>query len=272
MEVIFVQPLSQKLQLDESELKCFHSWHIVEVDAVISKARGYVAGIRHAKAPVIVLTEDHSFPDPNWAETLIAAHEQPWAIVGPSVRIADPSNAISWADFYQAYGQWTPPISTGAVRQLPGHNSSYKRDILLAYGSDLEDLMEAENILHLRIVEQGYELLLESGTSTSHLNFDSYSSWIPKRYYTGRQFAFSRAKTWSWPRRLFYSLASPLIPCVRLWRIQKNIQWQHSTGFHIRLLSTLFLGLMVEGLGYMIGFVVGAGKANEKLEKYEYNR
>jgi hypothetical protein len=272
IEIIFVVPSHQQLGLDESELTCFHSWHVVEVGAVTSIARGFVAGILHAHAPIVALTEDHSFPDAKWAEVMIAAHRQPWAAVGPSMRNGNPSTMLSWADFYQSYGEWAHPISSGSIRHLPGHNSSYKKDILLAYGNALENLMEAESILHRHLRVQGYELWLESQTCTSHLNFTSWSSWIPFRYYAGRQFAATWAQPWSLPRRLFFTAAAPLFPLVRLWRIQKCVRRGQSGSFLIRLFPTLFVGLLLDGLGQMVGYVAGAGGSMEKMAKYEFHR
>jgi hypothetical protein len=272
IEIVLVVPSHQQLQLDDSELACFHSWQVIEVGAVTSKARGFVTGIRHAHAPVVALTEDHSFPDANWAEVMIAAHQKPWAAVGPSMRNDNPNTMLSWADFYQAYGEWAQPILSGSVRHLPGHNSSYKREILLSYGNQLESLMEAENVLHRYMKAEGYELLLESKTCTSHLNFGTWSSWLPKRYYTGRQVASTWSKTWSWPRRLLFTIASSLIPWIRLWRIQRNVRRGQPTSFLLLLMPLLIVGLLIEGIGYMMGFAAGAGDSIEKTEKYEYHR
>jgi len=272
IEIVLVVPSHQQLQLDDSELACFHSWQVIEVGAVTSKARGFVTGIRHAHAPVVALTEDHSFPDANWAEVMIAAHQKPWAAVSPSMRNGNPNTMLSWADFYQAYGEWAQPILSGSVRHLPGHNSSYKREILLSYGNQLESLMEAENVLHRYMKAEGYELLLESKTCTSHLNFGTWSSWLPKRYYTGRQVASTWSKTWSWPRRLLFTIASSLIPWIRLWRIQRNVRRRQPTSFLLLLMPLLIVGLLIEGIGYMMGFAAGTGDSIEKMEKYEYHR
>lgn len=272
IEIVIVAPSRKQLGLDESDLACFHSWHVVEVGAVTSIARGFVVGIRNAHAPVVALTEDHSFPDTKWAELLIVAHRQPWAVVGPSMRNGNPGTMLSWADFYQAYGEWAYPVSSGAVRHLPGHNSSYKRDILLKYGSRLEDIMQAESILHRYLIAQGYELMLESGTCTSHLNFASWSSWIPARYYIGRQFAATWALSWSWPRRLLFTAASPLIPWIRLWRIQKHVRRREPPGLFVRLIPAIFVGLFIESLGQMVGYAAGAGNSIEKVAEYEFHR
>jgi hypothetical protein len=272
MEIVVVAPANQQLALDESELSCFHSWHLVEVERVGSIGRAFAEGIRHAHAPLVALTEDHSFPDSRWAELLIAAHRQPCAAVGPSMRNGNPETMLSWADFYQAYGGWAHPTSSGVVRHLPGHNSSYKRDVLIALGDKLEVLMEAESILHRHLRARGHTLLLEAGTCTTHLNFASWSTWIPARYYTGRQFAAAWAHAWSWPRRLMSTAASPAIPWIRLWRVQKHVRNSQTRGFLIRLLPTVLAGLLVEGLGQMMGYAAGAGDSSEKVARYEFHR
>ncbi len=212
MEVEIVAPARGHVRPDESELSCFHGWQVVEVERVGSIARGFVAGIRRARAPVVALTEDHSFPDANWAELLIAAHRREWAAVGPSMRNGNPETVLSWADFYQAYGAWARPMPSGTARHLPGHNSSYKRDVLLACGDRLEVLMEAESVLHRELRARGYRLMLEAGTCTTHLNFTSWATWIPARYHTGRQFAATWAHDWSRAHRLLFTVASPAIP------------------------------------------------------------
>ncbi len=272
IEIVIVKPANIQIGLDESDLKCFHSWQMVEVAKVTSIARGFTAGIRKARAPIIALTEDHSYPDEKWAELFIAAHKQPCAVVGPGMCNGNPDSMLSWADFYQAYGEWTPPVSSGPSRHLPGHNSSYKRDILLEFGNELETLMEAESVLHRHLQAKGYELYLEPGTCTSHLNFDTWSAWMPARYYTGRQFASTWAHSWSWPRRLLFTVASPLIPWVRLWRVQNRVRGRQTFSFYVRLLPIMLSGLLVEGVGHMLGYAAGAGDSAEKVGKCEFHR
>jgi len=272
MEVILVVPSPEQCGLDKTELACFHSWQVVEIGPIKSIAHGYATGIRRAHAPVVALTEDHSFPEANWAQVLITAHYQPWAAVGPSISNGNPDNMLSWADFYLAYGEWAQPVSSGTVRHLPGHNSSYKRNILLAYGEQLDSLMQAESVLHRHLRARGHQLWLESGTCTSHLNFTSWSPWLPVQYYTGRQFAATWAQEWPWFRRLLFTVASPGIPWVRLWRIQKHIRLAHATGFFIRLLPLLLAGLLVNSLGQMVGYAAGAGGSIDKATKYEFHR
>ena len=59
----------------------------VVVDARVAvRGQGAAVAVRVASAPLVALTEDHSYPEPEWAERLIAAHEAGgWASVGPSI-------------------------------------------------------------------------------------------------------------------------------------------------------------------------------------------
>ena len=132
--------------------------------------------------------------------------------------------------------------------------------------------MQAESVLHRYLTARGYKLWLESHTYTLHLNFTAWTPWIKAQYHTGRQFAATWAKPWSWPRRMLFTVASPGIPWLRLWRIQKHIRLAHAAGFFIRLLPMLLAGLLVNGLGQMVGYAAGAGDSIEKVTEHERHR
>jgi hypothetical protein len=272
IEMVFVVPSSSKLGLDEKEMRAFHSWQVVEVGKIKSIARGYADGIRKARAPVITLTQDHAFPDSRWAECFLDAHQNSWAAVGPKVGNGNPGTMVSWADFYISYGEWAHPVSSGNIRHLPGHNSSYKQDVLLKHEPMLEDMLEAESVFHRQLKAQGYKLFLESNTTLLHLNHAKWTAWIPKRFFQGRQFAATWAKKWTWHRKLFYAILSPLIPCLRFWRVQKHIRRGQKLSFLIRLMPTLMAGLIAEGIGHLVGYIAGPGNCMEKLTMFEFNR
>ncbi|MFC1904219.1 hypothetical protein ACFLXT_00405 [Chloroflexota bacterium] len=272
MEIILVTPSYKQLRLEIPRLACFHSWRAVEIGEITSIAHGYAVGISQANAPIVALTQDHAFPDNKWAELFIAAHRQHWAAVGPKMGNGNPDTTISWADFYIAYGEWAHPASSGAVRHLPGHNSSYKRDILIKYGNELKDLLEAESVLHRRLKAGGYELMLESGTCTLHVNYVAWESWLRKRYYQGRQFVSTWAKSWSLAHRLLFMVATPLILCLRLWRLQKHILRGQTICLLVRLMPALLLGLLAESVGHIFGCAAGPGNCIEKMNKYEFDR
>ena len=96
LEIVIVSPSIHTLDLDESQLQGFGGFCLVEFGPIQSSAEARATGIRKASAPIVAFTEDHSFPDPHWAEALLKSHEQPWAAVGPVIRNANPKSLISW--------------------------------------------------------------------------------------------------------------------------------------------------------------------------------
>src|SRR5688500_17795973 len=83
LEIVIVAPSREQLQLDERKLDGFCRIQVIEAGKLKSIADGNAAGIRHASAPIIALTENHCFPEPGWAEALIRAHRESAAVVGP---------------------------------------------------------------------------------------------------------------------------------------------------------------------------------------------
>ena len=273
LELVIVAPSAGQLGLDDRELKDFFQFRVVEVGAINSIARAYAAGIRQASAPVVVLSEDHSFPETRWAEALIERHREPWAAVGPAVRNANPDGLISWADFLLGYGAWLDPAPAGEIDHLPGHNSSYKRAILLDYDPELEALLEAECVLHSDLMRRGYRFYLEEAAKTAHLNFGRVSPWIPYLVQAGRVFAAARARRWPLRRRMLYAGGAPLIPFVRLWRIRSDIR-RPGRPAHLwpRVVPALLMGLTLDAVGQALGYAFGAGSAGQKLSSFEFHR
>ena len=273
IELVIVAPSANDLAPDISELGAFGSFRVVEAGAVESVARANAAGVRAAVAPVVVFVEEHSFPQPGWAEAIIAAHRRDWAAVGPVVLNANPSSPVSWADYLIGYGKWLDRKAGAEIDFLPGHNTSYKRDLLLAYGTRLEAMLEAECVLHWDLRARGHRLYLEPAAKVAHLNFSHLSSWVRVHYYNGRVFAAARARPWGPLRRLLFAGGSPLIPVVRLWRILRDLRRAHPPlGIPPLVLPALLLGLILDAVGQMLGYAFGPGQSSRGLAALEFHR
>lgn len=273
LEIIIVASSANGLIDGEAELAQFKNVRVVEIGPMNSTPSARAVGVRHASAPVVAFAEDHSYPDQNWAESLIAAHRGPWVAVGPAMGNANPGTTLSWANLAIEYGPWLYPVAAGPVNHLPGHNCSYKRDLLLAYGSELEEMLEAETVLHWDLRAQGHRLYLSPVTKTFHLNLSSLRSTIRLRFLAGRSFAAARARNWSALRRLFYGAAGPLIPLVRLPRVLRDLRradqlWRLLP--HVLTLSAF--ALASDAAGEMVGYFFGGGHANQILSEMEFHR
>lgn len=273
LEVVIVGPSHEALEVDESELHDFHGFRVVPLGEFRSMAQGMAAGVRAAAAPVIVFTEDHCYPRPEWAQALIDAHRGPWAAVGPVVINANPDSAISRADFI-GYLTWTEPASPRTHDHLPWNNSAYKRDVLLEFGPELEPMLRAESVLHWELRSRGHELFHEPAARTIHFNFSRASYWIPANFLHGRNFGAERAHGGGWgpARRLVYTLAWPLIPAVRLRRAVRAMRRAGAGETLARVLPAMALGLIASGLGEAFGYALGIGPADERYAKYQFHR
>jgi hypothetical protein len=274
LEIVIVAPAASGLGLDWGELADFFKVQVVEVGPFSSVAAARAAGIRQALAPIVALAEDHCFPAPDWAAALIAAHRQPWAVVGPLVANANPGSAISWANHLVEYGLWTEPAVPGPVEFLPGHNSAYKRALLLDYGPELPAMLEAECLLHQDLRSRGHQVYFEPRARTYHLNYSKPFSWIPAHFYGSRLFASARARygRWSLKKRLVYGGAAVLIPLVRLRRIWPKAQAALGSERFRRLLPIVSAVLLVSACGEMAGYLGGPGQAMQHLSRLEFQR
>lgn len=273
MELVFVAPSAEELGLETSELAVFLGWQVVETGPVHSVAAARAAGVQAARAPLVVFTEDHCYPAAGWAEALLAAHQGPWAAVGPAVGNANPGSMASWATFFVQHGRWIAQQPPGPIDDLPGHNSCYKRELLLKYGDRLEAMLEAETILHEDLKVRGGELYLETSAKVYHLNMTRPLSFVSEHYNYGRMFAAARARAWPFPKRLLYVGGSPLIPLVRLRRLLPAIRrapepmprWPG-------LMGPLLAALACSAAGEVMGYAFGPGDSVRRMADLEFHR
>jgi hypothetical protein len=274
LELLLIVERGTPVDLEDRALAGFWGVQLVEVDSIDSHASAREPGIRVARAPVVALAENHAYHAPGWAEGLIAAHRAPWVAVGPGVSNANPSYAVSWANFLLDYGPWFEPDQGRELEDLPGHNSSYKRELLCSYDSKrLRELLESETFLHADLRSRGHRLWLEPAARIGHVNVSGPSAWFRERVAGGQRFAGARSARWSWLRRLGFVAGSPLIPLVRLVRIVPI--WRRAATRHRLprwLLPALLFSLTASALGELRGYLTGSGDAMCRLSLIELDR
>jgi hypothetical protein len=269
IELLIVCPREDELKLDAEAVQGFCCHRVVEIGPFMSVATPNAAGVRAASAPVVVFCEDHAFPDPNWAESLLIAHRGPYAVVGPAVHNANPATLTSRADCLIGYGPWLEPVKPCEPEHLPGHNSAYKRDILLQYGDRLEEKLEAESVLHWELRARGHRLYLDPMARLAHTNFAHFGTWTSVQFHAGRSFGGARSAEWPLWKRAIYTCGSPLIPPVRLARLLRGAgRLRHPDRITPALLVVLIWGLAMDGLGQMVGYATGAGGSRRRAHEF----
>jgi len=273
IELVFVTPSQSGLVVDREAMQPFWGYQVVEIGPFHSVNRARSKGIRQARATVVALTEDHCFPMPNWAQALLEAHQGPWVGVGPVIGLANQQTLQVWASFFIQYAPWMKPFAGGSVNDIPGHNSSYKKDILLQYGDKLEAMMDFEYVMHQDLQRRGYQLYTEPRAEVYHLFMTEFWAAQRETFLIGRLLAATRAKHLPAWKRLAYLVTTPLLPALRTWRILKEIWgfgWQKE--LLPGVLPWLFLELSISALGELTGYLFGKGDSPHITLDLDFHR
>jgi hypothetical protein len=276
LELVVVAPADAHAEIERAAPAGMAGLRLVEHPRIDSLPAARVAGIRVATAPVVVFTETHCFPEPEWAGALIERHREDCAAVGPSFVNCNPGRTLSWANLVLDYGRFLArPERTRPEPSddLPGHNSSYKRELMLAYGEELAPLILAESALHADLIRRGHVLVFEPAARTRHINVTRWRSWLPERRCAGRLYAAGRSRAWSRPRRLAYAAGWPLIVVLRLRRALGHARSVGGRRLAVRAAPLVFLGLVAQSAAEAAGYLAGPGEhATGVMMDMELNR
>jgi hypothetical protein len=258
---------------DRQDLAAFARWQHVVIPEGLPFDDARAAGVRAATAPVIAFTEDHSFPQAGWATAVVGAFTDGVSVVGPVVENGNPQSATSRANFLLEYGEWMPPGRVNGHSHLPGHNSAYRRDVLLALGHSLTTMIEAESVLHWQLGRDGHRLVQEPRAVTRHVNFSRALPSLALRYHLGRMFAARRAADWSLAKRLAYAAAFPLVALVRVVRVARMGGDARAVASVVTALPMVGLMVMVSSIGEALGNVTRTpGSSADYLSDIEHDR
>lgn len=273
IEILLCAPTRQCIEATRPEWARFHSVRVLETGPIRVIAEAKALGVRAATAPIVAFTEEHAFPAPDWAAALIERHREGHAVVGPEMVNPNPRTTMSWANFVIEYGAWIQPAVPGARSHVPGNNSSYKREVLLAYGERLPAMLDAETLLHWDLGARGHSIYLEPRARTLHLNITRRVDFRKVHREYGRMFAAQRSGAWPSWRRGLYALGSPLIPVIRLPRCCADIA--RGTGVprgRPGFWGHVLLALADSAWGEMQGYAAGFGKSREAIFEQEFHR
>lgn len=277
IEVLLVAESAEALAIDAADKAGFFAFEIVEQNPIGWVDHAQAPAIRRARAGVVALIEDHAYPAPDWAEILLEAHQGPWSAVGAAIANANPGTMLSWANLLLSYGSagWTDPVAEGhEVENLPNHNVSYKRDVLLAYDDVLEQMLERGSDFHARLKAAGHRFYLVPGR-VYHMNPSLLRSVWSLRFEAGRLYGFQRAEQEQWPtwKRVLYAGGAPLIPLVRLrWFKRTMVDEGPYRTLWPQILPATMVGLAADAAGQAFGYVNGLGDALQKLADFEVDR
>ena len=236
-------------------------------------AEGRAIAARMAEAPVLAFIEGHCIAEPEWAEALVRAHEQPWAAVGYAFTNPYPESYLSRATLASKYGCWLHPTTSRVTRVLPCGNVAYKRDALLSLGDEMESLLTPDFVVHERFNQQGSGMYVEARAIVAHNSLVELNQLLTSSFLFCRVLASKRVKSQRWNRvkQIGYGLATPIVsPLVAIWRLfssrsETPSDWTSLVAY----LPVVMAKGVASALGESVGYLFGAGSSEIQFIKWE---
>jgi hypothetical protein len=233
------------------------------------------AGIRAARGGIVAFLEEHCRVAPGWAAALVAAHRGPWAAVGAEVHNGNPGSWVSRVVAVMNYHPWLAPAVRGEHSMLPGHNASFRRELLLAYGDELPRMLRAEIALHSRLRRDGHRLGLEPAARFAHINESDVGSMVRGYFLFHRCYGPTRAEALGWtaPRRGLYALAASLVPIYFVARLLAVLTRRRPGLLSVALagLPWILVAQAASAAGQAAGLLFGVGDAEARFTDFELN-
>jgi hypothetical protein len=274
IEVILVAPSSEVAnQDDRGLLEGFYDLKIVPIGTVDDVTACGANGVIHCQADVVGFVEDHAYPFPGWAESVTNTHQGPWAAVGSTYIIDNPQSYWAWCSQIISYGPYTAPVKGGEVAHLPAHNISYKKDLLLALGDQLEESLKGwERQLNIILQREGHRFYLDQNALIRHREVSNPWILLEVWFVAGRSYAGRRwqHEGWSLAWRLLYALGTPLVPFKRAFAFwQEAFQGKDRSDIMPLIWFTLIPVIVANALGQMVGFLGDDGDTDQYIAQHE---
>lgn len=194
-------------------------------------------GVVAAGGRWVALIEDHCTVAPGWLSALQAGHSVPGRVVGGPIENGRVNRRADWALYLCEYSEYMSPRAEGTAAALLGTNVSYLREDLLSCEPIWRDKLH-DNEVNDQLRATGRSLhMAADATVFSHLRMTLWEG-MAHLYGGGRRFGGYRKSRSSPARRVFWVLASPLVPLVWFARIARRVATRRPAR-----LGTLILGL-----------------------------
>jgi hypothetical protein len=168
---------------------------------------------------------------------------------------------------------WRPPARHGSCHGIPGHNSAYRRDVLIAMEGALPALLQNEVLLQWRLRDQGYEIGIDPAIKVAHLGETSTAQLIRSYFVMHRHFGSVRARMYRWSllSRILRVLATPLVPAIRFARFSYSALHERPADVQIilRFAPVILVAQSAAALGMAAGYVLGPGDSGRQLLEFE---
>lgn len=177
--------------------------------------------IKESAGDLILLTEDHCIPAPDWVARLRAAQHPGRAVVGGRVEVRPGVSAVDWAFYFVDFFRYSAPVVEGPSPSLTVCNASYKRAELEQVRDNWEVYFH-ETAVNARLHERFGDLWLTPDSLVQMHRHVTFAEALRERYAFGRLFGCTRLEFCGLGKRLFYCLFAPTLPLILMGRMTRK--------------------------------------------------
>lgn len=221
-------------------------------------------GIELTSGRSVAFTTANFIPSGNWIKELLSMLQNDHAAIGGVFEKLQPDELSQWAIYFLRYAAYPPAISPRRASQLAADNAVYRRWVFEKYPDLLVDGFW-EHEVNRRLKADGHSLFLAPSLKVSMGYFSTPAEFFHQRFLHGRAFGAERAAQTSMPKRIFYIVASPLIPLVLLARVTRNVlkYSPHRAKFFLSLPWLIFYAFGW-AFGELSGYLAGRPSAKRR--------
>jgi len=210
---------------------------------------------RESRGDVLLLTEDHCVPDPDWVRILAEAPREDRAAVGGRVEVRPGGSATDWAFYFVDFYRYAAPVPAGPSPSLTVCNVAYLR-------AELERIREVwnatfhETAVHEALRARFGELWLEPAAVVEMARHVRLRDALRERYAFGRLFGCTRLGFVGAGRRLYYTVFAPALPVLLMARMAaKAARSPTMLAAYARSFAPLLLMVVAWSWGEWLGYL-----------------
>ncbi len=215
--------------------------------------------IHEATGDLVLLTEDHCIPRPDWVGRLCDALRQGHAAVGGMIETDAVSSTTDWAFWFVDFFRYTSPAVAGPSPALSVCNVGYRRSQVLEVapiwaGGFLEPAV------HEALRQRFGPLWMVPAAVVRTRRSVRFADAVYERYAFGRLFGCTRIEFAGRARRAWYAGTAPALPLLLMGRMaRKALRTRAGTRRYCRAFPELTLLVLAWSWGEWLGYLTRRG-------------
>lgn len=215
--------------------------------------------LHETSGDLVLLTEDHCIPRPDWVRLLCAALLPGRAAVGGVIEADVATSTADWAFWFVDFFRYSEPVRAGPAPALSVCNVAYRRSQIAQVASLWADRF-LETTVHEALRRRFGQLWIVPEAKVRTKRSVRLPDAVYERYAFGRLFGCTRIHFTGRAARVSYTALAPALPLLLMGRMtRKALRSRACTLQYCRALPYLVLLVLAWSWGEWLGYLTRRG-------------